>query len=275
VVKVVTPPTAEPVTLSEVRDQLGIQTTDTERDAVITRRITEARVWAEGYLRRSLMPQTLELRLDGFCAEIELSLPPVQSVVSVKYIDTAGTLQTVSSADYVLDDFPLLPFIRPVYGTAWPSPRNERNAVRVQYATGYDLTALEAAQSITGITAATPGIVTKVAHGYSDGDLLLLDVAGMTDLDGNVYRVYGKTADTFKLANLSNDGALSTAGYSTFTSGTMQKVETSAPAIIRDAIILLVGHWTNYQSRLEGDGFITRVPLAIQQMLDSEKVWTL
>ena len=272
--KIITQPTVEPVTLAEVKEQLGITTTDTESDAVITRRITEARVWAEGYLSRTLMPTTLELRFDSFPCEIELRAPPVASVSSVKYVDGNGTVQTVSPSDYELDNFPLLPYIRAAYGKSWPSPRGERNAVRVQYVAGYPVTALDAAQSITSISKAAPGIVGKVAHGYSDGDLLLLDVAGMTELDGGLYRVRSKTTDTFQLANLANNAGISTADFTTFTSGTMQKVHTSVPAIVRDAMILIIGHWTNYQNRLEGEGFITRVPLAIQQMLDSEKIWT-
>jgi len=270
---VITQPTVEPVTLAEVRDQLGIQDTATETDAVITRRITEARAWAEGYLERSLMPQTLELRMRRFCDEIELEAPPVSAINSIKYIDINGTLQTVSSADYELDDFPRRPYVRPDYGTTWPSPRDERNAVRVQYSAGYGLTALAPATTITAITKATPGVLTSVAHGYADGDLVLLDIAGMTELDGAVYRVYAKTADTYQLANLANNGAISTASFTTFTSGTAQKVESTVPKIIKDAIIVLVGHWTNYQHKLENDGFITRVPLAVKEMLDSERLF--
>jgi len=268
---IITPPTAEPVTLTEAKAQLGI--TDTASDGVLTRRLTEARVWAEGYLRRSLMPQTLELRYDAFRTEFELKSPPVVSVVSLKYIDGDGALQTVAGADYVLDNFPQLPFVRAAYGVSWPNPRGERNAVRLQYLAGYAPAALEAAKTITAITAATPGVATSVAHGYADGDLVKLAVTGMTELNEGIYRVYAKAADTFQLAKLSNDGGISTAGFAAFTGGTAQKVQQTIPDIVRDAIILLVGHWTNYQGRIEAGDFITRVPIAIQQLLDTEKVW--
>lgn len=271
----ITAPTVEPVTLTEVKSQLGITTIDTASDTQLTRRITEARKWAEGYLGRSLMPQTHELRLDAFpCSgEITLPLPPVASIASVKYIDSAGTLTTVDATDYTLDTAPLVPFVRPVYGESWPSPRNESSAVRVQYITGYNASALAPAKTITGLTAATPGVATSVAHGFADGDLILLDIAGMTELDGALYRVYAKATDTFQLANLANNGAISTAALTAFTSGTAQKVAVAVPEIILEAIILLVGHWTNYQSRIEGGNFITRVPVAVEQMLDTEKVW--
>lgn len=270
---IITPPTVEPVTLTEVKNQLGI--TDTASDTVLTRRITEARLWVESALRRSLMPQVLELRFDNFQNEFELKAPPVSAVVSLKYVDNDGIVQTVSSADYVLDSFPLLPYVRAAYGVSWPSVRCERNAVRLQYTAGYGVTALAPAKAISAITQATPGVATSVAHGFADGDLILLTAAGMTQLNGNLYRVYAKTADTFQFANLSNDGALSTAAYGIFTSGTAQRVKHQVPALVTDAIILLVGHWTNYQSRIEAGDFITRVPAAIQQMLESEKVWNI
>lgn len=266
---VITPPTVEPVTLTEVKAQLGI--TDTGLDAILTRRITEARTWAEGYLSRSLLPQTLELRFDQFPQEMVLQSPPVSSVTSVKYVDVDGVVQTVSSADYELDNYEVTPYIRASYGVSWPSHRSERNAVRIQYVAGYGVSALEPAKTITAITKATPGVVTSAAHGYSDGDLILLTIAGMIELTGALYRVYAKTADTFQLANLANNGAISTASFTTFTSGTAQKVQSLVPDIVRDAIILLIGHWTNYQSKIENDGFISRIPLAIQQMLDSER----
>lgn len=270
---IITHPTVEPVTLTEVKSQLGI--TDTNSDSVLTRHITEARKWAEGHMRRSLMPQTHERRLDAFVDCIELPLPPVTSVASVKYIDADGTLTTVDAADYTLDTTPQVPFLRPVYGESWPSPRDESSAVRVRYVAGYDTTALAPAKTITGITVATPGVVTSAAHGFADGDPILLDVAGMTELDGALYRVYAKDTNTFQLARLSNDGAISTAAFTAFTSGTAQKVSVAVPEIIINAIIILCGHWTNYQSRIESGQFITRVPVAVEQMLDSEKVWSI
>lgn len=269
----ITAPTAEPVTLTEVKSQLGI--TDTNSDSVLTRHITGARKWAEGYMRRSLMPQTHERRLNAFSDCIELPLPPVVSVASVKYIDSDGMLATVDAADYTLDTTPQVPFVRPAYGESWPSPRDESSAVRVRYVAGYEVSALAPAKTISAITAATPGIVTSAAHGFADGDLILLDIAGMVELDGALYRVYAKDTNTFQLANLANNGAISTAAMAAFASGTAQRVSVAVPEIILNAIIVLCGHWTNYQSRIESGQFITRVPAAVEQMLDTEKVWSI
>lgn len=268
---IIVSPTVEPVTLTEVKSQLGI--TDTNSDTQLTRRITEARKWAEGYMKRSIMPQTHEIRLDSFAHWLQLRFPPVVSLLSVKYVAGDGTVTTIDAADYELDAAQMIPFVRPVYGNSWPVPRCESSAVRIQYTAGYPVTALDTAKTITGITKATPGVVTSAGHGFSDGDLIRLAIAGMTELDGLLYRVYSKGTDTFQLAKPTNDGAISTASYTTFTSGTVQKVSVAVPEIVIEAIIVLVGHWTNFQSRIEGGNFITRVPIAVEQMLDSEKVW--
>jgi uncharacterized phiE125 gp8 family phage protein len=182
--KVITPPASEPVTLAEMRTQLGYtDASDTTSDTTITRRIIEARQWVEGFIRRALINQTLEIRQDCFTECIKLPHPPVSSITSVKYIDTDGVEQTLGSSNYVLDDYPLVPFIREAYGIAWPSTRDEPNAVRVRYVAGYG-------------------------------------------------------------ANASD-----------------------VPQLIREAIMLIVGHWMNFQPQSENGLVLARVPYAVQDML--------
>lgn len=139
--RVITPPASEPITLANVKEQLGIPTADTASDAVITRRIAEARQYAENYMQRALITQTQEIRLDCFPVEnagaIVLPFPNLLTIVHVKYVDTDGTVQTIDSADYELDTYSLKGSVRPIYGTSWPTARDEPNAVRVQYTCGY------------------------------------------------------------------------------------------------------------------------------------------
>lgn len=270
-------PTAEPVTLAELKAQLGIATADQASDTVLLRRITEARKWAEGYTGRSFMPQVHELRLDAFpaCGEIPLPFPPVTEITSIKYIATDGTLTTIDAADYTLDSSGYVHFVRPVYGVTWPRPRAESGAVRVRYATGYAVTALDAAKTLSAITVANPGVVTSTAHGFAAGDLLRLDITGMAELDGLLYRARSVATNSFELAHVSGSRSISTLDNAAFTAGTAQRVAVDMPEILVEAICILVGHWTNYQGRLESGQFITRVPLAVEQMLDSVKIWSL
>ena len=267
----ITPPTTEPISLAEAKSQLGIN--DTASDAQIARRITEARQWCESYLRRSLMPQTHELRLDVFADRIALPMPPVVAIESVKYIAADGTLTTVSAADYVLDTSDYVPVLRLAYDASWPSPRDESNAVRIRYTTGYGVSALAATKTVSAITVATPGVVTSAAHGFTVGQLLQAQIVGMTELDEGLYRVFSQDTNTLQLGNLHNTVALSTFEYSAFTSGTLQSVSVAVPDLVIEAMIVLIGHWTNYQTRIEAGNFITRVPVAVEQLLEQYKIW--
>lgn len=79
---------------------------------------------------------------------------------------------------------------------------------------------------ITGATQANPCVITDVAHGLTSGQRIIIEaVAGMTQLNGNLYYVSVLTADTFSLYS---DAALTTAinstGYGAYTSGGTWKI---------------------------------------------------
>lgn len=78
--------------------------------------------------------------------------------------------------------------------------------------------ALAAAKTITAITKASTGVATSTAHGYSNGDYLLLTVTGMWQVDGMVVRVAGVATDTFQLEGVD------TTLFDTFVSGTAEKI---------------------------------------------------
>lgn len=70
------------------------------------------------------------------------------------------------------------------------------------------------AVAITGITAADPAVVTAAAHGFLNGQLvLILDVSGMTEINNKVVRVANKAANTFECYGLSS------AKFTAYTSG--------------------------------------------------------
>lgn len=74
--------------------------------------------------------------------------------------------------------------------------------------------------TITGITQAAPGVVTTSAsHGYAAGDKVLIeDVVGMTQLNGNIYTVGTTTTTTFQLKD-DNNNNVDTSGYTAYSSG--------------------------------------------------------
>jgi hypothetical protein len=79
-------------------------------------------------------------------------------------------------------------------------------------------TAKAAPKTITAITKASPAVVTSAAHGYSNGDYVVLAVLGMFQLNAVVARVAGQTTDTFQLEGIDSTG------FETFTSGTAEKL---------------------------------------------------
>lgn len=77
---------------------------------------------------------------------------------------------------------------------------------------------LASAKTITAITAASPGVASSTAHGYSNGDVVVLSIAGMVQLNQVACRVSAVTTDAFTLEGID------CSGFTTFTSGTCQKV---------------------------------------------------
>ena len=79
---------------------------------------------------------------------------------------------------------------------------------------------VETAKNITGITQASPAVVTSSSHGYSNGDHVWINsVAGMTELNGRRFTVAGVTTNTFQLSGIDSS---SYTAYSS--SGTAEKV---------------------------------------------------
>lgn len=134
--KLITAPAAEPLTAAEIKTKVGFGSSEMA-DADLNALITGARTWAEEYCGRAFITQTWEKRLDAFPDAIELARGPAQSVTSVKYIDTDGTLQTLATSEYGLDDYDQNGLVYPLYGKTWPNTRDEPNAVRVQFVVGY------------------------------------------------------------------------------------------------------------------------------------------
>jgi hypothetical protein len=104
---------------------------------------------------RSPLTQTRDLLLDAFpflgasgrYARIELPHPPLQSVVSVQYIDQNGVLQNFTDGASPATnfftwlapggDYATVGFVEPLYGKPWPIARDQSGSVRIRYKCGY------------------------------------------------------------------------------------------------------------------------------------------
>lgn len=131
-------PAIEPITLTEAKTHCRV--TGTDDDTYIGTLITAAREWVEDYTGRSLITQTRTYVLDAFPygdETIVLPRPPLQSVTSVVYVDTAGANQTWDSANYTVDTDRDPGGIYLAYGKTWPATRSIRHAVTITYVAGY------------------------------------------------------------------------------------------------------------------------------------------
>jgi uncharacterized phiE125 gp8 family phage protein len=135
-------PTIDPVSLAEQKAHCRVDHTDD--DAYLLALITAATNTCESFTGRQFINATYTLKLDGFPAtdEIELPKPPLSSVTSIAYIDTAGNSQTVAAADYQVDSSSYVGRIMPAYNAYWPATRDQQyNTVTVTFVAGYGTTA--------------------------------------------------------------------------------------------------------------------------------------
>src|SRR5712692_3761461 len=158
--KLITPPTVEPIGLSEAKAHLRVDTADD--DSFILAIISAARDYAEGFTRRRFLTQTWELALDHFpgahdynqgfwdygvlgdaalglgippvgytyemksevwfrAGQIIIPFPPLQSITSFQYLDQNGILQSLAlGTDYQVDTISEPARVAPAPNKMWP-----------------------------------------------------------------------------------------------------------------------------------------------------------
>lgn len=134
-IKVIVPPTSEPITLAEAKANLRQVFNDEDVD--IARMIRAARQMAEERLNRALMPQTLAFAADALCGSLRVPRPPLRQLDSLTYVDADGIAQVLPGSAYLVDGFVDPPMISAAYNTPWPTTRAQAGAVTVQYQAGY------------------------------------------------------------------------------------------------------------------------------------------
>lgn len=136
-IKLITAPATEPVSSTEAK--LHLRVDHSSDDTLIARTITAARIMVEKYTNRALITSTWELRLDNWPSmPLRLPKPPLQSIVSIKYVDKDGVEATVASTVYDVDivSEPGRIFFKP--DQSWPSVNlYPVGAVRIQFVAGY------------------------------------------------------------------------------------------------------------------------------------------
>jgi len=129
-------PAVEPITTAEAKSQAHVSTA-ADNDYIDTL-IAASREQCEIEQRRAYITQTWELRLDCFPSEIEVPKPPLQSVTSIQYVDTAGDTQTLDSSGYQVSTDSLPGRIMPAVDSSWPTTRESTyDAVIVTFVAGF------------------------------------------------------------------------------------------------------------------------------------------
>ena len=131
-------PSAASSALDLTEAKLHLRVDSTDDDFLIQSMIGAASELVEQATSRVLLAQTWELSLDSFPAYFELSRVPLQSITSIKYTDSTGTVQTMSNTDYVISsDESDYAKVYPAYGVTWPNSRGDMGNVKVRFVAGY------------------------------------------------------------------------------------------------------------------------------------------
>lgn len=159
--KLITAPTELPVTLAQAK--LHLREDASDYDSQIQLMLEAAISYVDGpngFLGRALIDQTWDYYLDTFAqiqstlggkGFIELPLPPLISVTSVNYTDSAGNEQTLPTTSYVVDDSTKPARIALTSTGNWPTISNEFKSIRIRFRAGYlDQTVSPAVSAVPG-----------------------------------------------------------------------------------------------------------------------------
>lgn len=172
----VTAPTIEPVTVTEVKDALRIDHTDD--DTLIGYLITAARTSAESFTRRVFITQTWKLFMNSFTSSrtyngsypwfsgtqqislteldvfnfIEIPMAPLISITHVKSYDDTDTATTFAASNYFVSvysgDFAQPGAITLRQSATWPTVERVADGVEIQFVAGYGTSATDVPQQI-------------------------------------------------------------------------------------------------------------------------------
>lgn len=164
---ITTPPEAEPLLLTLVKEMLRIDSGDTSQDNYLNLLISTARESAETFTSRGYITQTITEYYDHFPGAhfpyelfygaalgsglpyyagrhnrhrhdyLELSRSPLADLTSVNYKDVDGADQVLDPSQYVVNDKQDPAQISPAPHVCWPRTLCEVNSVWVVYDVGY------------------------------------------------------------------------------------------------------------------------------------------
>lgn len=158
--KLKTAPARKFLTVGQVKKHLCLTSDFTESDVSIEDYLNAAIAYvdgANGVLGRAIITQTWTAVLDAFPNVFEIHLPPVQSVLEIRYTDTTLDTQILSSALYNVSylGFEHQPaLVERVSGGTWPIVGNVLGGVEIDVVVGYGTTPASVPHNIKQLTRA-------------------------------------------------------------------------------------------------------------------------
>lgn len=182
--QLITAPVKEPLDISlDVRSHLRLEEIADSQDRLLGSMVVAARHACENFTGRQLLDATWELWMDDWWEAgifqggvLLIPKPPLRSIVSIKYVDTAGAVQTWNSALYsaeVQDVAAVAPMcqrgrVYPNYGEIWPDIRCQPGAVKVRFTAGYG------AASVSVPAGLKQGMLLEVGEMYERRELAVV-----------------------------------------------------------------------------------------------------
>jgi len=175
----------EVLSLTFVKKYLKVDVNDD--DELIQEFIKAGRQWAEKYMRRQLISGTFDMYLDSFPDTIELYGCPASDVLYIKYYDSNGDQQTLSSDDYEVDVVSEPARIGLASDASWPSVENRINAINIRYTAGW-------ADAASVPKPIRDGILLVIAHLYENRQAVTKDTYSQLPLGAeylwDMYKVW-------------------------------------------------------------------------------------
>ncbi|MBD3675598.1 MAG: phage head-tail connector protein [Planctomycetaceae bacterium] len=270
-------PTKQPISLTEVKEHLRVETTD--EDDLLTAYIEAATRMVEQNLNRSLVLTEYQKVFDYWphdggdhysphLSNLErnamfLEHPPVKQVDSITYVDGDGATQTLAAADYQVDLFREPARIMPAWGKHWPTGvRYQANSITATYKAGYLIPfTVNTGTDVITTPGYSPSNGTRVRFSTSGG-LLPSPLSALTD-----YYVVSASGTSWSVS-LTEGGAsvdITDAGGGLLFVGEL-------PAVVSQALKLLIGHWFWNREAVGSAG--TEIELAYGSLLNAAR-WTL
>lgn len=140
--KIKTAPVSDPFDLTETKQLLDVDPSDTNDDKLILMLGKAATNLFEEYTGRKLITQSWHQYLSDWPEqqdEIEIIFPPLISVVAVKYYNEAGQASTFAAGNYTVDNSSEPGKIVLLGSATWPSEITLRDAqgIEIEFTCGY------------------------------------------------------------------------------------------------------------------------------------------